>query len=469
MTRIADNLQTVVDFIRDVKPFHTKIYEIQLIYQLNDAVSLDISDSHSIDGTLTVDYSDEVANLIAGWDCNPWDELWKYGTIIQQPIIEINPVDRYISFVGDATYSFSMDAYSKGVTPVDVTSFDPITGIFELGRAVPWETGFPVVVESSLLYPSPIVADVTYYTIVDSPSRVRLATSKARAIAGISIEYNNYAAGNITIRALQHPVLVTPTNHTVYVVGTDYDISTNRTKIFLSDESFIGLEYGLVDILVESTWDNPDVTSLELSASYTTVQTIISEHITFDYTDFRFNDLIGVGPVPPTNPLEPWGGDSGECIVSPQAIQRDLRKFVVEGDWRYYASAELSSDRSGSFRMLSYNQPSLNIRVESHMYIEPTDVMPGYTEFTLVDMPTEFTVGTQLTLYTNDQFTRSLSLVNAYWDRVWDRYPNDETTADTMISESIQIMVDQGSIPIGSASWDGDRWDYVGFDQELVY
>ena len=470
MTCSTDKIQTVVDFVRDVKPFHTKIYEVQLTYEFNEPVNMQVDDNHHIDGIIEFDYDSEVVEVNAGWDTNAWDDLWKYGAKVRQPIVEINPTDGYIAFVGDVSYSFSIDAHAKGVTPVSVSSFDPISGVFLLSRSVPWSTGYPVDVECSMLYPAPLIAGTVYYAIVDSPTRIRLAISRAHALAGIDINYQTYSAGPITIRALQHPVVIQPSNQTIYVTGTEYNISTNRTRIYLSDLSFIGLEYGLVDILIESNWDNPDVTSTGLSASYTTVQTTIEELISFEYADFRFHDLVGVGPAPAVDQLEPWGGDNGERVVLPQAIERTLGKFIIAGDWRFFASSELSSSTAGTFFIQSRNQPDLVLEIASHFYVEAVGAIPGYTEFTVVGtMSTEFTITTQLMLYTNDQFAQPISTVNAYWDRVWDMYPAaDENTAETMISETIQIFVDQGAVPIGAAYWDGHRWDYTGFDQEII-
>lgn len=470
MTCSTDKIQTVVDFVRDVKPFHTKIYEVQLTYEFNEPVNMQVDDTHYIDGLIEFDYDSEIVEVNAGWDTNAWDELWKYGTKVRQPIIEINPTDKYISFIGDVTYSFSLDAYAKGVSPVNVSSFDPITGTFELTRTVPWTTGYPVDVECSMLYPAPLVAGVVYYAIVDSPTKIRLALSRAQALAGIDINYQSYSAGPITIRALQHPVVIQPSNQTIYVTSAQYDFPTNRTRIYLSDQSFVGLEYGLVDILIESNWDNPDVSSGGLSASYTTVLTTIDENISFEYADFRYHDLVGVGPAPAVDQLEPWGGDNGERVVLPQAIERNLGKFIIAGDWRFFASTELSSSTTGTFFIQSHNQPDLIIEIASHFYVEPVGDIPGYTEFTLVGaMPAEFAMTTRLILFTNDQFAQPISTVNAYWDRVWDMYPAaDENTAETMISETIQIFVDQGAVPIGAAYWDGNRWDYSGFDQEII-
>lgn len=469
MTCSSNKIQTVLDFVRDVKPFHSKVYEVILTYQINEKLEIDCLDHHEIVGDIVIDYYNPIQTYDGefGWSVD-WDVIWKYGNWIEQPIVAINPVDQYITFVDDVSYFFSIDAYDKGVSPVSVIRFDPTTGVFDLSRPVPWTTGYPVAVECSMLFPSPLESGVTYYAIVDSPTRVRLAASRTNAILGYEIQYGNYAAGAITIKALQHAVEITSSGHTIYVTATHYDITTNRTQVFITPESFIGLEYGMVKVLTQSNWDVDPTRNPDYRAAYTVVEASISESLFFDYTDVRFNDLVGVGPIyAPV--LEPWGGENGEQIVTMQVIDRANRRFVVAGDWRFFASLELSNSSDGTFSIKSHNQPDLTISIAEHAFYENQDQSVGYTEFIATDdLPELFTLSTQLILYTNVVGDRPISIVNGYWDRSWDQLPSaNENTADTMISETLQIFVDQGATALGSMTWDGTKWDQDNIDDSF--
>lgn len=463
MTCNTDKIQTVVDFIGDIKPFHSKIYEVHLTYEMSESVQASVSDQHSWDVDIVFDYDDEMPIADYGWDVSVWDDVWKAGHVHRQPIVEINPVGGFISLVDDVTYSFASDAYYKGVTPVIVTKFDPVTGRYTLARPVPWETGYPVSVECTMLYPAPINAASTYYVIVESPISVRLAETKAKAQAGLGIQYDNYSAGTLTLRALQHSVVNQPSGQLIYVTGTIYDTNTNRTKVFLSPESFSGLTYGFVDVYTESNWDNPQTHQLDRASSYTTVLTTITESISFDFTDIKLVDLVA-GPTLPDH--DGWGGDTGERILSPISIDRVTNKITFVGDWRFFTSSELSSSTTGSFKLPSFNQPNLNIRVIQSEYIE--GYLGGVTSFTVEVIPNTVTLSSQFVLYTNSQTTKPVAIVNAYWDRVWDgRYATDDNTADAMITETIQVFSDDESVPVIVPSWDSDRWDVTGFDREV--
>jgi hypothetical protein len=467
MACTTDKLQTMIDFVRDIKPFHTKIYEVQLTYQFVEHMVVTTTDDHTIDGTIVFDYDYETltTDISNGWDSNVWDDIWRFSSTRSQPIIEINPVDHYISFVGDVAYSFSIDAYNKGVTPVDVNVFDRITGTFRLDRNVPWVTGYEVRVEASMLFPAPLTAEGRYYAIMDAPNIVRLASSKSNALLGIGIDYTTYAAGSINIRATQHLVVIQPMGVSIVVTDTNYDITTNRTRIYLTPESF-PIEYGVVDIYVDSNWD---VGSADIrTSSYTTVDVTFVEDMSFDFTDTSLNDLVGIGPTE-LGVDDRWGGGEGVRIVLPVAINRPTNKFIVVGDWRYYMSAELSSSSDGIVTIQSYNQPSVAIDIESHLYIDD-GITPPYTEFTSVDpLPDQFTLDTQLQLYTNTLQATPISTGDSFWDNIWDQSgPIDDNTTETAISETIQIFVDQGSSsPVAIGTWDGYRWDYVGLDQDI--
>lgn len=469
MTCSSNKIQTVLDFVRDIKPFHSKIYEVQLTYQINEQLVVDCLDQHEISGDITIDYYNptQLYNDQCGWSVE-WDVIWKHGDWIDQPIIAINPVDNYISFVGDVAYSFSMDAYAKGVSSVPVIRFDPNTGVFDLSRPVPWVSGYPVSVDCSMLFPAPLQSGGIYYAIVDSTTRIRLATTRTNAILGYDIQYSNYAAGAVSIKAMQHAVEINSSGHTIYVTATEYDITTNRTHVFITPESFNGLDYGMVRVLTQSNWDVDPTTNPEYRAAYTVVETSITESLFFDFSDVRFHDLVGVGPVY-TQKLEPWGGDDGQRIVMPQAIDRVNRRFAIVGDWRFFASSELSSSSTGSFLVRSHNQPDLVLDVIDHTYNEGQDQSIGYTNFmTNVDLPDEFTLSTQLVLYTNTIGEYPVPIINGYWDHFWDQMPiSNENTADTMISETLQIFVDQGAISVGSLTWDGTKWDYDNIDEHF--
>lgn len=466
----SNKIQTVIDFVRDVKPFHSKIYEVQLTYQINDWLEVDCLDQHEIVGDIVIDYFNptQTYDEKCGWSVE-WDVIWKHGDWIDQPIIAINPVDRYITFVGDVSYSFSMDAYSKGISPVSVIRFDPNTGVFDLSRPVPWISGYQVSVDCSMLFPAPLQSGGVYYAIVDSPTRIRLATTRTNAILGYDIQYNNYAAGYITMKALQHAVEIQPSGHIVYVTSTHYDRATNRTQIFITPESFVGLDYGMVRVFTQSNWDVDPASHPEYRSAYTVVETTITESMSFDFSDVRFNDLVGVGPVYTPPVFDPWGGDDGQRIVTPQSIDRANRRIGVVGDWRFFASSELSVSSTGTFFITSRNQPDLAVEIIEHRYYEGQDQSIGYTDFVANgDLPDEFTLSTQLVMYTNSIGDYPIPIINGYWDRFWDQLPpSNENTADTMISETLQIFVDQGAISLGSMTWDGTNWDQDNIDDNF--
>ena len=68
-----DPVQGLVDYVLDVKPFHTKILEVWVEYIYNDPIHATIKDE--LDWEIHIDF-DRMNSCKYGWDTSPWDLFW---------------------------------------------------------------------------------------------------------------------------------------------------------------------------------------------------------------------------------------------------------------------------------------------------------------------------------------------------------------------------------------------------------
>lgn len=68
-----DPVQGLVDYVLDVKPFHTKILEVWVEYIYNDPIHAIIKDE--LDWEIYIDF-DRMNGCKYGWDTSPWDQFW---------------------------------------------------------------------------------------------------------------------------------------------------------------------------------------------------------------------------------------------------------------------------------------------------------------------------------------------------------------------------------------------------------
>lgn len=68
-----DPVQGLVDYVLDIKPFHTKILEVWVEYIYNDPIHATIKDE--LDWEIYIDF-DRMTGCKYGWDTSPWDQFW---------------------------------------------------------------------------------------------------------------------------------------------------------------------------------------------------------------------------------------------------------------------------------------------------------------------------------------------------------------------------------------------------------
>lgn len=82
-----DPVQGLVDFVLDVKPFHTKILEVWVEYIYGDLIAATVKDE--VDFEIHVDFN-RIEPCKYGWDTTPWDKFWniKDESELPQGVIE---------------------------------------------------------------------------------------------------------------------------------------------------------------------------------------------------------------------------------------------------------------------------------------------------------------------------------------------------------------------------------------------
>lgn len=68
-----DPVKGLVDYVLDIKPFHTKILEVWVEYIYNDPIHATVKDE--IDWEIHIDF-DRMNGCKYGWDTSPWDQFW---------------------------------------------------------------------------------------------------------------------------------------------------------------------------------------------------------------------------------------------------------------------------------------------------------------------------------------------------------------------------------------------------------
>lgn len=98
-----DPVQGLVDYVLDVKPFHTKILEVWVEYIYNDPLHAMISDR--LDWEIYFDFEQQ-PGCRYGWDTTPWDWFWNIKDLSEIAVGDFSYVD------GSATLKIDkFDAY----------------------------------------------------------------------------------------------------------------------------------------------------------------------------------------------------------------------------------------------------------------------------------------------------------------------------------------------------------------------
>lgn len=149
-----DPLQSLLDYIADVKPYHTKVFEVTQTYTYNEPVKTTVKDSiafnviwHTLGDTDPAGFiygggAHEIC-LGIGWDTNPFDtDMWDYPyicnlsdprlvrvTITEQFNINVSMMlqDQAITFMWDKENGWDLPPWDY--TPWDLTLGAVITPI----------------------------------------------------------------------------------------------------------------------------------------------------------------------------------------------------------------------------------------------------------------------------------------------------------------------------------------------------
>jgi len=85
-----DPVQGLVDYVLDVKPFHTKILEVWVEYIYNDPINATIKDE--LDWEIFIDFEQQ-PGCRYGWDTTPWDMFWNIKDVSEIAVGTFSYVD----------------------------------------------------------------------------------------------------------------------------------------------------------------------------------------------------------------------------------------------------------------------------------------------------------------------------------------------------------------------------------------
>lgn len=118
-----DPVQGLVDYVLDVKPFHTKILEVWVEYIYNDPINATVKDK--LDWEIYMDF-DRMTGCGYGWDTSPWDTFWNVDD--QSEIVT-------------GTFRYTDGGTTKSIDKFDAYRlfFDYLTALWQsrFGRAIP--------------------------------------------------------------------------------------------------------------------------------------------------------------------------------------------------------------------------------------------------------------------------------------------------------------------------------------------
>ena len=202
MTIRQDPIQVLISYVQDIKPYHTKIYEVILSYVYGETANVTIRERFSWVFDFVFDLYHQYC-IYAGWDVPAWGAFWKPGGMILKEIIEIHPgapSTSYFSIEGDWTDFFASDQLDRGVFPITLSSIVPTTDTCTSIQPIPWNTGDAVLISSSALpypgvVPAPLNTTTTYYVIRLDSHHFKLATSRINALALTAIDITGWGAG----------------------------------------------------------------------------------------------------------------------------------------------------------------------------------------------------------------------------------------------------------------------------------
>jgi len=168
---------------------------IDLLNELLDKFS---SDSIYIPYLTTIDHQ-----FIVGKDTYSISDMIVGTDITADRIVDL-------SFANYVVPSVGFNQFSNPIT-VNFTA-DLATNLLTIPSSTAFPTGTPVVLASFGTIPSPLVVDVTYYTIFISPTTVQLALSEADALANIPIQLTSDGVPINTMTTYQGILPLEPTS-----------------------------------------------------------------------------------------------------------------------------------------------------------------------------------------------------------------------------------------------------------------
>lgn len=153
-----DPVQGLIDYVKDVKPYHTKILEVWVEYIYNDAVDGTVDDAMRMVIDIAFDRRDKFCRY--GFDTQPWNELLS-GLTFEETIpgtIEYNngqEVARSTVYKLYFDYMLADWKWLEGQGPQPIISTDPSTDFYLLS--------FPELFESARLYFGEIANSYTFW------------------------------------------------------------------------------------------------------------------------------------------------------------------------------------------------------------------------------------------------------------------------------------------------------------------
>jgi hypothetical protein len=211
--KILDPVAGLVDFVLDIKPFHTKIVEVLIEYVYNEFIDVIIVDDIKTTIDLTYPNTDTISLACdGGYSTRPYGDYGKYPIISPNPAIssELYPAINVIS------NSFTIPGNRSG-------DLKPGTKVFLISTIEDYSNTHRI--EDVKAGPA---------NIVDPPSFTVLGDQTLQFILGYVFD-----------------VVGSPNNDRTYsvVLASTYDVVTNRTTIPVGQSIQIDVPYGLIGVV----------------------------------------------------------------------------------------------------------------------------------------------------------------------------------------------------------------------------
>lgn len=124
-----DPVQGLVDYVLDIKPFHTKILEVWVEYIYNDPINATVKDE--LDWEIYIDF-DQLPGCRYGWDTTPWDMFWNIkdvseiavGTISYKDGAATKTIDRFAAYQLFFAYLTALWLFRAGHGNIEPTQGD---------------------------------------------------------------------------------------------------------------------------------------------------------------------------------------------------------------------------------------------------------------------------------------------------------------------------------------------------------